>query len=246
MATAREIWDAIRQTDQLDHERLMDLTDQWRTVVVGPILDDLLERDPEMPHLTALVQAQDRGSAIRADFMLEDGMPWQKAMFQVGSYARAEWVKRHSQDGDIDLGQVDLVSLWRDSDPDDTDAWWALQWYELRVALGEVITDGTPLPDGDEFHVYRGQFGETVGMAWSLDKRVAENFARTGGGRFVRAGGVLLHARVRREAVLAYLTSRGEQEIVVSPAELVGLRAIGEVVKKGGEAVEHESTGPKA
>jgi hypothetical protein len=66
----------------------------------------------------------------------------------------------------------------------------------------------------DELQVWHGEeHPKRVGMSWTLDRRTAVWFA----GRFGKQGGKLYEGVVRRSDVIAYITSRGEEEILVEP-----------------------------
>lgn len=217
--TAREIYDAQMALDPADHKGQSDLHVRWTQDVTQPICDTL----SGMTAITALVVSGDIASAYRADFALEDGtMGWERCMHLVGSYARGEWVRRHIDSGDIDLTAVDIVALWRDSDPDDSSDWWADTWQAVVSANdGMMLTDSdVPLPveDDDTLYIYRGQLaGAPVGLAWSTDRFVAEKFALSGGGRSTMLGGKVLEGTCDPRDVLGWLTGRGESEVVVLP-----------------------------
>lgn len=235
-ATARRIHDRLKSVPVGDHEQEMDLRMQWEQQVVFPIREELVQRDPALPFMTALVMSGDEGGALRADFQLEDGDPWERVYGLIGSYARSQWVLRHIDDGSIprDWAIENIMHLWRDSDPDDTDPRWLLLWVEAFRRNGHVaLTDGErKLPSTKMLTVYRGQIGEGVpGLAWSTNRKVAERFALTGGGREQREGGVLLEATVPRTAVFAYLTGRNEDECVVSPFALQRIDCVGRAVR---------------
>lgn len=90
------------------------------------------------------------------------------------------------------------------------------------IAADERIEDGEPMPAGDPLVVYRGQGnGEPVGISWTLDRETAAWFARNLPRLGPRPdGGLVLVGRVRRDRVLAYLTSRGEREVIVDPHDV--------------------------
>lgn len=86
---------------------------------------------------------------------------------------------------------------------------------EMFEAVEFVSDTDTTRPTG-ELIVYRGtQKKEEVGIEWSLRCDVAEWFAR----RWVRptTQSWVTTAKVKGEHVLAYLTSRAEEEIIVNP-----------------------------
>lgn len=70
----------------------------------------------------------------------------------------------------------------------------------------------------NEITVYRGvgRHGEASGMSWTLKRETAEFFAR----RFGKNKGSVFTATIPTWGILAYLTGRDEEEIVVDPADL--------------------------
>lgn len=235
LARARDLYHTEMGADPKDHDASMARRVEWEQVVVRPFLDELSERDPHQNVVSAFIMAQDLGSAVRADFMLEDGMGWEEALPFIGSYGRCDWVKRHIQSGDIPQEAVYpmLADLWRGSDPDDTDPWWTMMWADAWMANGQkYIRDGEVLR-GNLLTVYRGQIGEgTLGISWSLQRSTADRFAMTGGGRMPRDGGIVLQAKVRRKNVYAYLTARGEAEVIAPPTALRDIYTIARVVSE--------------
>jgi len=112
----------------------------------------------------------------------------------------------------------ELPDLWRGSDPDDTRPDLAALWNRAWKANDKrAICDGDPLPSGI-LTLYRGQMpNQPLGLAWSLDLKVAQQFALTQGGRQVTEGGVVFGGHARPDDVYAYLTQRSEQEVVIKP-----------------------------
>lgn len=168
-------------------------------------------RGEGVPFVTALVMAGDIQTAARADEMLAAGESPRELVWRVGSYARFEWAVKN-------LPRRTLFSilpeLWVASDPDDTRPEYLALWREAyRRNGGRTVTDGPALPSG-LLTIYRGQVGERIGISWTLDKGVAEKFARTGGGRGSVVGGKVLTRRVHSSQVFAYLTQRNESEII--------------------------------
>jgi len=192
------------------------------------IAHEMIERDPRIPFIGALVIAGDRLSAERSDRWLAEGMPFDDALAFVGSYARLDWALRAQERGATSRGWLldRLPHLWSGSDPDDTDPRFLALWREAFARNGHrPILDGRRLPPGDVLTVYRGQFRDApLGIAWSLDRRVAEAFARSGGLRGAIQGGVVLTRSARRRDVLAYLTGRDESEVIVDPSLLLPYR----------------------
>lgn len=224
-AAARDIYDRQQAVPKGDHEADMDLRAEWTQRVQQPILDSMATAGESLTFLTAFVVSSDIASAVRADLMVEDGMDPLKASHLVGSYARAAFLREYIEAGRVGWDDVDIISLWRDSDPDDTDPWWAEQWQDaVKRNGGDMLRDGSgPLPveDEDTLYLYRGQLPGEAGLAWSTDRRVAVKFAKTGGGRSARSGGVVLEGRADPRDVLAFLTGRGESEVVILPENVV-------------------------
>jgi len=102
-----------------------------------------------------------------------------------------------------------LPDLWRGSDPDDTDPQYLRLWKTAWLANGRrTVRDGPHLPKGRTVRCYRGQDADApLGIAWSLDRRVAEKFARGAGTRQSNRSGMVFETEVPRTAVLAYLTA---------------------------------------
>jgi hypothetical protein len=116
-----------------------------------------------------------------------------------------------------------IADLWRRSEPDDREprflrVWQAAHRHWLRAAPRErtYITDGHAIPVlSDRIRVYRGQEQPPPdGIAWSLMRVVAQEFA-------ARIGGVVIEGLAPREAILAYLVGRFEHEVVLDPSRLI-------------------------
>jgi hypothetical protein len=89
-----------------------------------------------------------------------------------------------------------------------------------------LLEEGDPLPEGDDFVVFRGVAGTRErrrehGLSWSLDRAVAERFAQAGKDLGL-ANPMVLEGSVRRADVLAYVSRRAEAEII---AKHVTIRA---------------------
>jgi hypothetical protein len=189
------------------------------------IADDLLAKNPGLPFVTAIVMSNDLASAERNEAAVKAGdLPAERAVWLTGSYARLDFACKMVQQGRLDHDWLleNLPELWRGSDPDDTEPLYLNLWLAAWEAnWREPITDGEPLPDGDTLTVYRGQMpGGGFGIAWSLDADTATKFAKGAGIRNPMAGTVYT-GHVRRADVLAYLTGRGESEIIVDPTNVI-------------------------
>jgi hypothetical protein len=91
-------------------------------------------------------------------------------------------------------------------------------WREAFITHQGVIIQDDPkkkLPARRRFKIYRGQVGDQIGISWTLDYEIARKFAITGGTREPIAGGKILELMVTRADVLAYLTGRGESELII-------------------------------
>lgn len=163
-----------------------------------------------VPTMTAFVVAGDIQSARRVDEMIAAGKKPRDVVWFVGSYARFDWAVSNLTKRQL---FAILPDLWVGSDPDDTKPEYLALWKEARSIKGRTITDGKALPKG-RLTIYRGQIGSNIGISWTLDKKIAEKFAATGGGRGFVRGGKILRRTIDRDAVIAYLTSRNESEII--------------------------------
>lgn len=181
---------------------------------------EMVETDPRLPFITALVMAGDARSAERSKRWVEDGThPFDQAINYVGSYARFEfalWGIEHGHTTQEALF-ADLPDLWRGSDPDDTDPRALALWKAAHAAnKGRYIRDGRPLPRGRTIRVYRGQDdGAPFGIAWTTDLAIAEKFARGAATRQDNRGGRVFEVNVPRDQVIAYITGRNESEVIL-------------------------------
>lgn len=196
--------------------------------------------DPSLG-ITALIIGGDRASAERAWREAEAGRwdasaaeagerPFEYASMFVGSYARLDFIVRAYEAGHISREwlHANFAEEWRGSDPVDTEPRFLAVWREVWEANGrQTILDPDegeaprPLPDGDPIRVYRGQDqGTAPGIAWTTDLAIAEKFARGAALRQGHRAGNVLVATVPRNRVIAYLTGRGESEVILDPADL--------------------------
>lgn len=174
-----------------------------------------------IPPMSALVIAADRLSKTRSETWVGLGADAVEVASFVGSYARfdfwyEQWMlKRITRDVFFDR----LPDNWVSADPDDTKPEYLAVWKMARDRnRGLYLRDGKALPRAKVLTVYRGQVGgDRPGISWSLDRRVAQKFARTGGLRGNVPGGQVYRASVARSSVLAYLTKRGESEVIFDP-----------------------------
>ena len=77
--------------------------------------------------------------------------------------------------------------------------------------------------------MYRGgnPFEVRKGFAWTTDPKIAQKFADGAGERIQRVNGVVVVGYVRPSVVLAFLTERGESEVIVDPRLVENVHPIG-------------------
>jgi len=185
---------------------------------------ELIAANPGLHPITAHVMADDILSAQRATEMVNDGRPASEVYVFVGSYARWDWIVTMVAAGNLsdDWLMENIADLWTGADPDDTSVANLAVWKRAFHRNGGTIRDGRPLPkagEGGFIKVFRGGSPFTVrnGFSWTTDPKIAGKFAATNGGRAVVQGGVVITGLVRPRDVLAYLTGRGESEVIVDP-----------------------------
>ncbi len=188
---------------------------------------ELMDADPSLPFISALVIARDLASADRSLQWLRDGThDWGRAEVFCGSYGRLDLRVRAWDEGLITDEQAltDLPSTWSGSDPDDTDPRFLALWKTAFAANGGTYLrdpEDAVLPGISVLTVYRGQdYGAPFGIAWSLDPMVAAKFANGAATRQRNRGGVVYRAIVPRNKVMGYMTGRKEAEVIVDPADL--------------------------
>jgi hypothetical protein len=183
---------------------------------------------PNLPAITAIIMAGDFAGAERWEAEARSGkITYGEAISLTGSYARLDLAARLQEQGRIDLTWLldKLPELWRGSDPDDTDPRFIHLWRLARTRKGKIVTDeGKRLRAGDLIHVYRGQPKDSpIGLSWTTDRKIALRFARGAWARTPNVGpSTVYDAVVPRTAALAYLTGRGESEVIIDPAWFVG------------------------
>jgi hypothetical protein len=189
---------------------------------VNDIAARLVKEQPGIHPITAHVIAGDILSGERATAEVNAGMEPTKAYALVGSYARWGWVITMLSQERItwDWFVENICDLWRGSDPDDTNATYLALWQKVRDLKGGYVRDGRPLPKGKLLRVYRGITSEAgaKGFAWTTDPKIAQKFASGAGERREVKGGAVIAGFVARHNVLAYITERGESEVIVDPA----------------------------
>lgn len=168
----------------------------------------------------ALVMAGDTLSQDRADAMVDKGATVRTASVQVGSFSRVDWVADQYFMGLIDVEELSawIAELWRGADPDDENPAFLWMWRDCSEFVGDIIIDEKPLPEGDTLTIYRGQLTEypPKGLSWSLSKEVAKKFAM---GAAVRSfqDGFLATSTIDRKHIIAYISGRNEEELIIDP-----------------------------
>jgi hypothetical protein len=191
-----------------------------RVVKQDKIAARLYAKDPSLG-ITAHIMAGDQLSAQERLRQFRAGeMTAEQAVFLTGSYARVKLAHDLWREGALSDEWIvrNLCHLWRGADPDDTDPRFLSMWKRARTLKGRYLRDGKGLPRSKVLTVYRGQdAGTKPGIAWSLDKGIAEKFANGAALRQRGRDGEILVARINRDAVLGYNTGRGESEVVWDP-----------------------------
>jgi hypothetical protein len=187
---------------------------------------EMIEADPSLNTITALIRAGDQLSRKRADEAVAEGTPVLLASIFVGSFSRFDWiVEQYFMENieDEDFFQ-EICELWRGADPNDTDPVFLTVWEEAYNWNGEMLRDDDTkfLPSGDPITIYRGQltFEEPMGVSWSLSKDIATKFSHGASIRAYVENGVLLEALVDKRDIIAYITGRGEEEIIINPTNV--------------------------
>ncbi|MBK3745073.1 hypothetical protein G3A39_38425 [Paraburkholderia aspalathi] len=118
----------------------------------------------------------------------------------------------------------DLSDIWASLDAIDHQSMYILMntfRYDESFLTKECQQDLSAL-SGDSFTIYRGQSGcsEMSGLAWTLDRTVAEEFARNG----IHGSGVetayLLTTTVRRDDIVMAFSGRRESEVVLMDLDI--------------------------
>lgn len=178
--------------------------------------------DPDLPTITRIIMAGDLRQAQDALARLRSGdIDMERAMILTGSYGRMPLLLTALDEGLVakDKALDLLIGWWTASDPDDTDQRLIDLWEEAFIRKGGLVTDeGNDLPRKTWITVWRGQrTTDAIGCAWSLDRSIAERFAHGASFRTPVANPQLIEVKVPRGVILAYLTGRGEQEVIINP-----------------------------
>ncbi len=183
---------------------------------------ELSKQYPDLPGITLTIMAGDMASIdwVHADVVAGKVDPV-TAPHLVGSYARCEYALRLREEGFLTEDQLleNWPDYWRSGDPDDTDPRFLAVWQRAAAREpGGYVRDGKALPKGRSLMAYRGtQEGQPLGVSWSLSKKVAEAFARGAGLRTAAKNPGVMSSWVERFAILAYLTGRNEEELIINP-----------------------------
>lgn len=188
----------------------------------------LRDKYPDLPSVTIAVMAQDMLSAQHRRKMIDEGADPEKMLIMVGSFARFGFAVDLMEEGIVtrDWFFDNIAELWRGSDPDDGDPrflrLWQAAWRRNKFRPVRDEPGGKRIPRGGQLDVFRGQrMFDKPGIAWSLERSVAETFAKGASFRTPIADGILIHASIPASKVLAYITERSEHEIIVDPDEIL-------------------------
>jgi hypothetical protein len=203
---------------------------------IDQYMERLMAERPDIHPITARIIAGDLYSADQATSRVSEGEDPTRAYVMVGSYARWGWVCTMVRAGKISEAWFaeNIAHLWRGADPDDTDPGNLALWKRAYNANGGLIRDGRPLPESKAtdrmLKVFRGGPPATVkgGIAWTLDPKIARKFADGAGERVPVRGSVVVTGLVRPRDVIAYLTERGESEVIVEPRLVRNIHPTGE------------------
>lgn len=186
------------------------------------IMDKLAKAHPTWNFVTLHVMSGDMETSERVDVEYQKGaLDFETALNLLGSYARWDFVVREMQKGVISIYDFHskMCSWWSAADPDDTEDSTLRLFKDAKATNGKYKTDEDKnLPETEFLTIYRGQDDpkDKIGFAWTLDYHVAAKFAKGAWARCPRHG-VVITGLCKREDVLAYITGRGEQEIIIDP-----------------------------
>lgn len=212
------------EIDEETRQQLLAIDKQMQ--VTQKVAEELRENDPSLPYITSIIMAGDKLAADRSWEWLKTGYKsFIEAQVFVGSYYRLDFWVRAMEQGFTTLERLleELPELWRASDPDDTDPRYLRLWKKSWERNGrKYIRDGRPIPSRTKMlTIYRGQDKDVAfGIAWTLDPKIARKFANGASLRVKNRGGIVYRAKVPRTKVMAYLTLRGESEIIIDPKDI--------------------------
>lgn len=196
------------------------------------IMGELAREHPNLPAITLHILANDKRQAEWATKAVQEGADPIKESVMVGSFARFEWILDNCP---WEWVKKNICDEWRGSDPDDTNPKFIEAWTRAWGENGhKYLKDGKGLPRNKTLEVYRGQMAEDpVGLSWSLSVDIADKFARGAGIRVGNMEGTLFVAQVWRDNVMAYITGRGEEEVIIHPSNIRNMRPVHAYKRKG-------------
>ena len=128
-----------------------------------------------------------------------------------------------------------LVQAWYGNEGTtyEWDPAWIEKLFLVHANRERLRAEGDALPAGKIFRVYRGVGGlgecrRENGLAWTIDRVVAERFASCAVEPLKLADCLVLEGRVLREDVLTYVNWREESEMICSKVEIVARHAVAE------------------
>jgi hypothetical protein len=196
---------------------------------LAPRVTALMAADPQLKPWTAFVIAQDEAGIDRARKAVAEGGDPFAAVSNVGSYGRFQAAVELLPDRIL---YRNIADLWRGSDPDDSNPVFLAVWQRAKAYLNPAryIKDGKGIPgNAASVQIFRGQDpGAPNGIAWSTSFTIAEKFATGAATRQGDREGTVLSGFILRNDVIAYLTLRGEEEVICDPADVKHIEPIAE------------------
>lgn len=178
-------------------------------------------------HSWKMANEQHRVKEAEFDRLVE-GQKFVRAIWLLERPYRLSKLLEWSHDASIPVRAVkDLIGdVWKDVEhPHQFDEDELVDLFRLAGWVDDHESNRTLMKDrlrtaAGALTVYRGvgKEGNPKGMAWTLSRKTAEWFARRFGGKDV--DGWVYTARIPSFGILAYLTGRGEDEVVVDPSML--------------------------
>lgn len=208
------------------YEKLQDEAELYKRQEV--IMQKLQKKHPTWSRVTLFVLSGDLAHSEKVDALFQAGeISFDEAQNAMGSFARWDWLMKQYRAGTINPVKFheNMCHWWSASDPDDTDKMSLEMFKNARAASPVIPNRGQYLSDEHEslpltefLTVYHGQdlYEKKIGFAWTLDLAIAKKFAAGAWARAPRPGFVLKGV-VERINILAYITGRGEQEVIVQP-----------------------------
>jgi hypothetical protein len=157
-----------------------------------------------------------------------------KALEAVRQRRSARTIRKHFTECALSLGSGYRLSwlLIILAEMGAADFWWAIKtWWSgcddtwgYRTRLLELLRQHhQPPPHSRHTKVYRGCSRRRVrGLSWTLEREVAEGFAR--GHRHIRVPDpVIASAAISNAHIFCRINSRNEREVLIDPAHLIDL-----------------------